>query len=145
MRIRNVHERTFNATVERLAVLVADLDAIWPTQLAPAPRPKGELLYAPPMLWQEFARPGTVRAFRVVSPPEIAAQHWFEVHRVAGGTLLRHTIDGEASGVYEEIWRDRIEPAHDVVLEGLLDNIGRIVAAEHRARSGWEKGGSEQG
>jgi hypothetical protein len=26
-----------------------------------------------------------------------------------GGTLLRHVIDGEAFGEYEEIWRERIE------------------------------------
>jgi hypothetical protein len=130
----------FDATPERLAALIADFDVIWPTQIAPAPRPEGELLRVPPMRWQEFDRPGAVRAFRVVSPPEMRAEHWFEFERVEEGTLLRHTIDGEVSGAYEAIWRDRIEPAHDLVLEALLDNVARIVAAEHPGASGWEEG-----
>jgi hypothetical protein len=128
VRVVNVHERTFDATPERLAALVADFGVIWPTQIAPAPRPEGELLRVPTMRWQEFDRPGAVRAFRVVSPPEMRAEHWFEVEPIEGGTRLRHTIDGEASGTYETIWRDRIEPAHDIVLEALLDNVGRLVA-----------------
>jgi len=140
VKVANVHERTFDAPPERLAALIADFGAIWPTQIAPAPRPEGEVLRASPMRWQEFDRPGAVRAFRVVSPPEIHAEHWFEVERVEGGTLLRHTIDGEASGAYEAIWRDRIEPSHDLVLEALLDNVGRIVAAERPGASGWEAG-----
>lgn len=129
VRMANVHERTFAATPEQLAALVADFDAIWPTQVAPAPRPEGQLLRASPMRWQEFDRPGAVRAFRVISPPELRAEHWFELERVEGGTLLRHTIDGEASGAYEAIWRDRIEPGHDLVLEAMLDKIERIVSA----------------
>lgn len=133
MKVENVHERAFDASPERLAALVADFGAIWPAQIAPAPRPEGELLHAAPMCWQEFDRPGAVRAFRVVSPPEIRAEHWFEVERVEGGARLRHTVDGEASGAWEAIWRDRIEPVHDRVLEALLDNVGRILAAEHAA------------
>jgi hypothetical protein len=138
VKIANVHERIFDATPERLAALIANLDAIWPTQIAPAPHPEGER--ASLMRSQEFDRPGAVRAFRVVSPPEIRAEHWIEVERVEGGTLLRHTIDGEASGAYEVIWRDRIEPTHDLVLEALLDNVERIIAAEHPGASGSEKG-----
>jgi hypothetical protein len=138
MKVTNVHERTLDAPPERLAALIADFDAIWPTQIAPAPRPEGELLRVPLMRWKEFDRAGALRAFRVVSPPEMRGEHWFKVERVEGGTLLRHTIDGEASGAYEAIWRDRIEPTHDLVLEALLDNVGRIVAAEHPGASGRE-------
>ena len=53
--------------------------------------------------------------------------HWFEVEPVKVGTILRHTIDGEAFGEYEAIWRDRIEPLHNLVLEALLDNVQQIV------------------
>ena len=90
------------------------------------------------MRWQEFDRPGAVRAFRVVSPPELRAEHWFEVEPVKDGTVLRHTIDGEAFGEYEAIWRDRIEPGHDLVLEALLDNVQEIV---ERASSAGEAPG----
>jgi hypothetical protein len=80
------------------------------------------------MRWQEFDRAGAVRAFRVVSPPEMRGEHWFEVERVEDGTVLRHTIAGEASGSYEAVWREQIEPIHDVLLEAMLDNVGRIVS-----------------
>jgi len=131
VKVASVHERRFGATPERLAALVADFDAIWPTEIAPAPRRDGALLRVPTMRWQEFDRRGAVRAFRVVSPPEMHGEHWFEVECVEGGTMLRHTIDGEASGSYEAVWRDQIEPIHDLLLEAMLDNVGRIVAAEH--------------
>jgi hypothetical protein len=36
----------------------------------------------------------------VILPEELRVQHWFEVRAVAGGTLVRHTVDGEAFGRY---------------------------------------------
>lgn len=127
MQLANVHERTFHATPDQIGALLADLDAIWPAHITPAPRPQGGLLDAPPMLWQEFVRPGAARAFRVVAPPGIRGEHWFEVWPAEGGAVLRHTIAGEASGEYETIWRDRIEPVHDRVLEALFDNLGSLL------------------
>ena len=138
VKISNVHERTIEASPGRLEAIVADLDGIWPTQISPAPYPDGKLLRTGTMRWQEFDRPGAVRAFRVVSPPELRAEHWFEVEPVKDGTVLRHTIDGEAFGEYEAIWRDRIEPGHDLVLEALLDNVQQIV---ERASSAGEAPG----
>ena len=131
MRMRNCHERVISAPPEQLAGLLSDFDAIWPTQLGPAPRPLGDGRYAAsPMIWDEFERPGAIRAFRVILPEELQGQHWFEVHAVDGGTLIRHTVDGEAFGGYEAVWRDRIEPRHDRILEALLDNIEAAVAGE---------------
>jgi hypothetical protein len=43
-------------------------------------------------------------------------------------TVLRHTIEASASGRHEAIWRERIEPLHDQILEALLDNIEAAVA-----------------
>jgi hypothetical protein len=31
------------------------------------------------MLWEEFDRPGAARAFRVIRPDELQAEHWFEL------------------------------------------------------------------
>lgn len=127
--MRNRHERVISATPEQLARLLSDFGAIWPTQIAPAPRPLGDGRYeASPMIWEEFERPGAVRAFRVILPEEVQVQHWFEVQAVDGGTLVRHTVDGEAIGKYEAIWRDRIQPRHDRILEALFDNIEAAVA-----------------
>jgi hypothetical protein len=50
------------------------------------------------------------------------------VQAVDGGTLVRHTVDGEAFGAYEAIWHDRIAPRHDLILEALLDNLEAAVA-----------------
>jgi len=128
MKIRNRHERVLAATPERVAALVADFEQVWPTQIAPAPRRRGPRLFqAGMMVWEEVDRQSAVRAFRVVSPNGLQAEHWFETEPADGGILLRHTIDGEALGEYEEIWRERIEPGHDRVIEALFDKIEATI------------------
>ena len=62
---------------------------------------------------------GALRAFRVIRPDELRPEHWF----AAGATILRHTVEGCAVGKYEAIWRERIEPDHDLTLEALFDNV----------------------
>lgn len=124
MKIRNVHERRIAAPPEWVAAFIADFDRIWPAQIGPAPRPEGDHLYrAGRMLWEEFDRPGAARAFRVLEPGELQVEHWFEVEPAAGATVLRHTIEGQAVGGYEAIWRERIEPGHDVEIEVILDHV----------------------
>jgi hypothetical protein len=44
-------------------------------------------------------------------------------------TVLRHTLEGCATGKYEAIWRERIEPLHDLILEALLDNVEAAATA----------------
>ena len=128
MKIHSSHERVIAASLAQVARLVHDFDAIWPRQLAPPPRPAGRRLYeVPPMRWEEIERPGAVRAFRVVHPEQLRAQHWFELHPVEGGTLVRHTVDGEAAAPYDAIWRLKILPLHDRILEALLDNLESAV------------------
>jgi hypothetical protein len=130
MKIMNRHERIIAATPERIAALIADFDRIWPTQIAPAPRLHGHRLYdAGLMLWEEYDRPGAARAFRVARPDELQGEHWFELGPAQGGTVVRHTIQGCAAGKYEAIWRERVEPLHDLILEALLDNIAAAAAS----------------
>ena len=124
MKVVNRHERVITAGPERIAPLIADFGRTWPTEITPAPRLVGDRRYeAGRMLWEEVDRPGALRAFRVLSPDELRLEHWFEIEAVTGGTVLRHTVAGHAIGRYEAIWRERIEPAHDVTLEALLDNV----------------------
>jgi hypothetical protein len=128
MKITNRHERIFMAPPERIAPLIADFDRIWPTEIGPPPLPVEARLYeAGRMLWKEFDRPGALRAFRVIRPDELRLEHWFEAEPAAGGTILRHTVEGYADGGYEAIWRDRIEPRHDVVLEALFDHVQAAI------------------
>ena len=129
MKIRNRHERVVAAPPERIAALIADFDRVWPTEIAPAPRLQGHRVYdAGPMRWEEFDRPGSPRAFRVIRPDELQAENWFELEPAEGATVLRHTLEGWAVGNYEAIWCERIEPLHDLVLEALLDNVESAVA-----------------
>jgi hypothetical protein len=129
MEIRNQHERIIAAPPERISELIADFDCIWPTQIAPAPRALGPGTYdAGIMVWEEFDRPGAARAFRVTRPDELRAEHWFELRPADGAIIVRHMIEGSADGRYETIWRERIEPAHDLILEALLDNIEAAAA-----------------
>jgi hypothetical protein len=130
MKIRKLHARMIAAPPERIAALIADFGNVWPTQIAPAPRRQGHRLYdAGLMVWEEFDRPGAARAFRVVRPHELQGEHWFELELAEGATLVRHTIEGCASGKYEAIWRERIRPLHDRILEALLDNVEAAVAS----------------
>jgi len=131
MKIRNRHERIVAAPPERVAAFIADFDHIWPRQIAPVPRLCGHRLYdAGLMLWEEFDRPGAVRAFRVVRPDELQGEHWFELGFAEGATILRHTLEGCAAGKYEAIWSERVEPLHDLILEALLDNVEAAAAAD---------------
>ena len=130
MKISNRHQRIVAAPPERIAALIADFDRVWPTEIAPAPRLKGHRLYdAGPMLWEEFDRPGAARAFRVVRPDELQGEHWFELELAEGATVVRYTLEGCAVGKYEAIWRERIEPSHDLILEAVLDNVEAAVAS----------------
>jgi hypothetical protein len=131
MKIRNRHERTVAAPPERIAALVSDFDCIWPAEIAPAPRLQGHRLYqAGLMLWEEFDRAGATRAFRVVRPDAVQAEHWLELEPVGGGTVLRHTVEGQAVGKYETIWREQIEPLHNLILEAFLDNVEAALASD---------------
>jgi hypothetical protein len=134
LKISNHHERVVAAQPERIAALIADFDRVWPTQISPAPRPEGPGLYrAGPMLWEEYDRPDATRAFRMVGSEGLRGEHWFALARVEGGTLIRHTVQGEAVGECEAVWREQIEPVHELVLEALLDNVEVRAAHEDRA------------
>ena len=124
MRIHNVHERALAAPPEVVAAWLGGGE-FWPS---PRPKPSEDGLTMGTMLWQPFEREDAALAFRIVSPPELRAEHWFEVVGSDGGTTLRHTIDGEAVGDGEELWRERIEPLHDWYLEQLLDRAQEAVA-----------------
>jgi len=130
MKITNRHERIVAAPPEQIAALIADFGRVWPTEIAPAPLLQGHRLYdVGLMLWEEFDRPGAARAFRVVRPAELQAEHWFELELAEGSTVVRHVIKGCTAGKYEAIWRERIEPLHDLILEALLDNVEAAAAS----------------
>jgi hypothetical protein len=117
-----MHEREIDGSVDEVAALLDDLGSVWPSEITPAPSPENGSLRAGPMLWQRAEREGSLLAFRVVSPPDLKAEHWFEATPYRGGTTLRHTIDGDADGSAEAVWL-QIEPVHDRVMEALFDRL----------------------
>ena len=135
MNIHNVHERVVRALPERVASLVADFDGIWPEEIARAPRYFGDGVYVvDPMVWEEIARPGAARAFRVIHPPELEAEHWFEIRETPTGTLLRHVISGEARAEFADLWRNRFEALHDRIIEALLDRVATAAVTFPRRK-----------
>jgi hypothetical protein len=122
MRVHNVHERAFPAPPATVAALFEDMDRLWPT---PVPRPEHGKLRMGLMLWEGDG----ATSFRIVAPADFPARHWFEVAADgSGGTILRHTVAGEAVGEFEAIWRDRVEPMHDVYIEALFDRAEEALA-----------------
>ena len=131
MKIAVSHQRALAAAPKRISALIADFDRIWPRDIAPPPRPRAPSVYdAGPMRWEEFERPGAIRAFRVTRPSGLRGEHWFELV-VSGRTpVLRHTVDATASGTFAAIWRARIARLHDQILKALLDNVQQALAQE---------------
>jgi hypothetical protein len=122
-----MHEREIDGSVDEVRELLDDLDSVWPSEIAPAPRPEDGSLRVGPMLWQQAERDGSVLAFRVVSPAELQAEHWFEATPYRGGTTVRHTVAGSAEGPAEAVWQ-QIEPVHDRIMEALFDRMELALA-----------------
>jgi hypothetical protein len=121
VRILNTHERRIDASVAEVTELL-DVVALWPTEITPAPQPESDQLRIGPMLWRREEREGSPLAFRVTSPPELRAEHWFEARPLQGGTVLRHTVAGTAEGEAEAVWA-KLEPVHDRIMEAILDRV----------------------
>ncbi len=126
MKIHNVHEREVVASVDEVTELL-DVVALWPIEITPAPRSEDGALRIGPMLWQQEEREGSPLAFRVTSPAELHAEHWFEASAYEGGTTLRHTVAGTAEGPAEAVWR-QIEPLHDRIMEAIFDRVAVALA-----------------
>jgi hypothetical protein len=131
MKIAVSHERALDAAPERISALIADFDRVWPQDIAPAPRQQGPGVYDTGLMrWEEFDRPGAIRAFRVTRPAGLNGEHWFELVVSGGMPVLRHTVDASASGAFATIWRARIARLHDQILEALLDKVQQALAQE---------------
>ena len=130
MKIAVSHERALDAAPERISALIAEEKEPEP-HIAPAPRPQGPGVYDTGLMrWEEFDRPGAIRAFRVTRPAGLHGEHWFELVVSGGMPVLRHTVDATASEAFAAIWRARIARLHDQILEALLDKVQQALAQE---------------
>ena len=129
MKVHNVHERRLAVTPEAVTELFADSEQRQLVLRFPAPEPGSGLLRIGPMLWQPVERGGAALAYDIVGPAEFPASHWFEIGAGTDSrTTLSHTVEGEAVGEFEPVWRDRIEPMHDAYIEAIFDRVEAALA-----------------
>lgn len=139
-RVRNVHERLLpGATLDAVEPLFANLgspqDRMWPgTDWSPmildrlladgASGGHGRIRYTCtaylPGRFAEFT-------FDSVNGNVIDGRHVFEAVPRHAGVLLRHTLDLECSASDWIKLKALVIPAHDAVVEQLLDNIERSI------------------
>lgn len=135
MKIRNVHERTVAADPVDLAPLLATLGQ------------PDDMLYPPVWKPMEFDRPvgigatgthGTVSAYepgrlieiQLPSAAGIVGAHTFIVTPLgARRSRVRHEVIADAGIVGWLVWHIAIRPAHDAVLEQILDRLQVAVGA----------------
>jgi hypothetical protein len=139
MQILNVHERRFTADPSAVGALLDTLssadDRLWPgAQWWPMllDRPLGPGAHGGhgPVRYRvtEYA-PGRLLRFAMGEEPGRGVAgldgHEFEVLPAPGGAVLRHRLWGPFVLQEWPVWSFVVRPAHDALLEDLLDNAER--------------------
>lgn len=137
MRVRNVHERVIGAPVERVGALLDRLggrdDVLWPPEWAPmeldGPVAPGAAGGHGGLRYRVTGHvPGRRVGFTVDPGQGLHGDHTFTAEPAGPGrTLLRHEIDGRATGAMRLLWPVAVRPAHDVVVERILDRAATAV------------------
>jgi hypothetical protein len=116
MKVLNVHERELAGDG---ASVLEELERLWPARWPALSNAGVGFLHHEPV---EHVV-GRKRTFRITRPRGLVAVHGWEVD----GSILRHTVEGEARGAMRIGWPLVVRPIHDALHEDVLD------AAEGRA------------
>ncbi|QNG20567.1 DUF2867 domain-containing protein [Rhodococcus triatomae] len=129
MRIRNIHERVVDADAEDIAPLLATIgqpdDVLYPPLWEP-------MWFDGPVAVGASGTHGTITAYEPGRLIEIAfpdgigvtGTHTFTVTTLGPRrSLVRHDVDADATLVGWLGWQALIRPAHDAVLEQVLDRL----------------------
>ncbi|MGI5127182.1 DUF2867 domain-containing protein [Pseudonocardia sp. CA-107938] len=129
MRIHNVHERVVQATAEQVGALLARLgqpdDVLYPPGWAPL-RLDGPVAVGASGTHGRVTEYAPGRLLRLTAPPGlgIAGTHAFTVTPVdAQHVRVRHEVDGAGGPAAWLAWHAVVGPAHDAILEQLLDRV----------------------
>lgn len=147
MRIRNIHERGFNAGRAQLGALVdslaSDHDRLWPKELWPAmrfDRPLGVGAtggHGPIRYFVSDYQPDRRIVFTFTGPPGFQGQHAFEIEALNEERhVLRHRLEMEARGRARFSWPLLFRPLHDALVEDAFDKAERQLGATPGPR-GW--------
>lgn len=145
--IENVHERVISAGIGQvqrwLSSLASERDVVWPAQLWPAMSfAAGLRVGAAGGHWDVPYRVTEVQSNRVSFQfdPAFGIQggHYFELVERDIGTLVRHVLYGEASGLMALAWPTVVEPLHDALIEDAFDKLAAAAGdAQIAAWSPW--------
>ncbi len=137
----NTHERRLDADPDRIGALLdavaSPSDALWPADRWPAMvldrglsvgsrGGHGAIRYA-----VESYRPGRSVSFRFAPDAGLVGTHRLEVD----GAVLRHVLQSELRGRMRWAWPVLVRPAHDALIEDLLDNAAAALAGRPAVRS----------
>lgn len=129
VRIRNIHERIIDADPLDIAPLLATLgqpdDALYPPLWEPMrfDKPVGVGASGTHGIISAYA-PGSLIEITFPSGTGITGTHTFTVTGLGPGrSLARHDVDAQATPIAWLAWKTIIAPAHDPILEELLDRL----------------------
>lgn len=135
VRIRNIHERIIDADPADIAPLLATLgqpdDALYPPLWEP-------MRFDKPVGVGASGTHGTISAYEPGSLIEITfpsgtgitGTHTFTVTSLGPGrSLARHDVDARATPIAWLAWISIIAPAHNPIIEELLDRLQSAVGA----------------
>jgi hypothetical protein len=129
--VRNVHERRLEASPTEVGELIDDPKRMWPRDRWPGLRQNGiGFLRHEPL--ERVA--GERLTFRITGPGGFSGWHGWDVEQENGHTVLRHTVEADATGWTRLAWPAVIRPMHDALHEDVLDAAERAVGAERPAR-----------
>lgn len=132
--IVNIHERSYEAPVSKVAVLVATLaskdDRFWPHECWPRMRfdlglvPGANGGHGPVRYRVESVDPAGEVVFRFTGPSGFDGGHALIITSVSGEvTTLRHEIHLRTSGMARLTWPLFFRPMHDALLEEAFDKV----------------------
>jgi Protein of unknown function (DUF3995) len=157
--IRNTHQRKLTASVDFVGPILDTLagpnDLVWPADAWPAMKLDRGLMvgssggHGPIRYHVEAVEPGRSVVFRFEPGMGIVGTHRFTVASCAegqgeatGGTIVRHELEGSATGPMRIVWPLVIRWLHDATVEDALDNVEAAVMAKPmptRNHSFWVK------
>lgn len=146
--MRNVHERTIDASAEEVGALLDRLgqagDPLWP---APAWQPMrldrplqvgADGGHGPIRYWVSGYEPGRRVRFTVHPKCGIDGHHEFTVEPLGEHRcVVRHVLAGQPSGLMRALMPLAVRWLHDAVLEDLLDNAERAATGQVARSARW--------
>jgi hypothetical protein len=147
MHLRNLHQREFPLPLAAVGALIDSLasrdDRLWPNGKWPPmrfdrPLAVGAVGGHGPIRYsvQEY-RPGQSILFRFSAPRGFNGTHRFDVEDRQGNTVLRHTLEIEATGPALRSWLLYIRPLHDACLEDCLDRATVSLGIDLKRPARW--------